>query len=181
MGLKILYYISPQLWASRTKRVKIMRKYVDHIAVIFPFEVEFYKKFNIPVSFVGHPLVDKVKPTMSTSEAKKKFDLNPKYKTIGLFPGSRKGEIKRMLPVMLKAAQLIKAHFPDTQFILPLASSLSQNDLEPYLDTSSSRGLTAGSRNPIKNDDGELDIKIITQQNYDVINVCDAIIARNSQ
>lgn len=160
MGLKILYYISPQLWASRTNRVKIMRKYVDHIAVIFPFEVEFYKKFNIPVSFVGHPLVDKVYPTMSALAAKQKFNLNPDYKTIGLFPGSRKGEIKRLLPVMLKAAQLIKAHFPNTQFVLPLASSLNQTDIEPYLKTN-------------------LDIKIITQQNYDVMNVCDAIIAKS--
>jgi lipid-A-disaccharide synthase len=160
MGIKILYYISPQFWASRSWRIKIIRKYVDKVAVIFPFEVEFYKKFNIPVAFVGHPLVNKVHPTMSAIEAKQKFNLNPQYKTIGLFPGSRKGEIKRLLPIILKSALLIKSRFPSTQFILPLASSLTKNDLTPHLKTN-------------------LGIKIIEQQHYDAMNICDGIITKS--
>jgi lipid-A-disaccharide synthase len=158
-GIKILYYIIPQLWASRQRRIKIIRKYVDKVAVIFPFEIDFYKRFDIPVCFVGHPLLDIVHPSMSIGEAKQKFALNPQYKTIGLFPGSRKGEIKRLLPVMLKSAQLLKQQFPNIQFILALASSLTEDDLNPYLKKF------------------DLEIKIIANHNYDIMQVCDAIIA----
>lgn len=158
-GIKILYYITPQIWASRQRRVKIIRKYVDQLAVIFPFEVDFYKQFDIPVTFVGHPLANTVQATMDMAFAKQKFALNSAYKTIGLFPGSRKGEIKRLLPVMLKSAQLLKETFPNIQFVLALASSLTKHDLAPYLKKSN------------------LDIKIITNQNYDAMQVCDAIIA----
>jgi len=158
-GIKILYYISPQLWASRQRRIKKIRKYVDKVAVIFPFEVDFYKRFNIPVCFVGHPLFDIAHASMSIDEAKQEFVLDPQYKTIGLFPGSRKGEIKRLLPVMLKSAQLLKQQFPNTQFILALACSLTKDDLNPYLKKF------------------DLEIKIVANQNYDVMRVCDAIIA----
>ncbi|KPJ67299.1 MAG: lipid-A-disaccharide synthase [Coxiella sp. DG_40] len=158
-GIKILYYISPQLWASRQGRIKKIRKYIDKMAVIFPFEIDFYKQFNIPVCFVGHPLSDIVHASMSIDKAKQAFTLNPRYKTIGLFPGSRKGEIKRLLPVMLKSAQLLKQQFPDTQFVLALASSLTKDDLNPYLKKF------------------DLEIKIVANHNYDVMQVCDAIIA----
>ncbi len=158
-GIKILYYITPQVWASRQRRIKIIRKYVDQLAVIFPFEVDFYKQFDIPVAFVGHPLANTVQATMDMAFAKQEFTLNSEYKTIGLFPGSRKEEIKRLLPVMLKSAKLLKKAFPNIQFVLALASSLTQNDLAPYLKKSN------------------LDIKIIANQNYDAMQVCDAIIA----
>ena len=158
-GIKILYYITPQVWASRQRRVKTMRKYIDQLAVIFPFEVNFYKQFDMPVTFVGHPLANTVHATMDKDFAKQKFALNSEYKTIGLFPGSRKGEIKRLLPVMLESAELLKETFPNMQFILALASSLTKQDLDPYLKKSN------------------LDIKIVENQNYDAMQVCDAIIA----
>jgi lipid-A-disaccharide synthase len=158
-GIRILYYITPQVWASRQRRVKTIRKYVDQLAVIFPFEVDFYKQFDIPVAFVGHPLTDTVYATMDREFAKQEFALYPEYKTIGLFPGSRKGEIKRLLPVMLKSAELLKETFPNIQFVLALASSLTKHDLAPYLKKSN------------------LDIKIIKNQNHDAMQVCDAIIA----
>ncbi|MCK4609232.1 MAG: lipid-A-disaccharide synthase, partial [Gammaproteobacteria bacterium] len=160
-GLKVLYYISPQLWASRTRRVNVIRKYVDRVAVIFPFEVDFYKKLHVPATFVGHPLVTTVHPSMPHTQAIEHFGLKPDYKTIGIFPGSRKGEIKRLLPVMLKAAELAANRFPHSQFILPLASSLAAADLQPYLQKS------------------RLNIQLITEQNYDAINICDAIIAKS--
>lgn len=158
-GIKILYYISPQLWASRQWRIKKIRKYVDKTAVIFPFEIDLYKQFNVPVSFVGHPLSGIVQASMPIDEAKQVFALNSQYKTIGLFPGSRKGEIKRLLPIMLKSAQILKQQFPGTQFILALASSFTRDDLNPYLQKS------------------DLEIKVIANQNYDIMQVCDAIVA----
>ena len=123
-GVRVLYYISPQVWAWRVGRVKKIARLVDRMAVVFPFEVPFYEKEGVPVTFVGHPLVDTVFPTMNRAEAQACFGLDPARRTVGLFPGSRKGEIKNLSATILEAAALLKKHFPDLQFILPLASSL---------------------------------------------------------
>lgn len=157
-GVKVLYYISPQVWAWRAERVKKIARVVDRMAVVFPFEVPFYEKEGVPVTFVGHPLVDTVRPTMTRVEAQASFGLDPARKTVGLFPGSRKGEIRHLLPTILEAAALLRQRFPELQFILPLASSLAAADLAPYLES-------AG-----------LDIKVVEGKGYDVIQVCDAII-----
>lgn len=157
LGLKVLYYISPQLWAWHQSRVKIIQKYVDEMAVVLPFEVDFYKKFNVNVVLTKHPLLDTVVPSMTKEAARKFFNLNPDAITIGLLPGSRKGEIERLLPIMTATAQLLKTHNKNIQFILPLASSLKKADIEKYLP---------------KN----LPINIVTNT-YDAINICDAVIA----
>lgn len=158
-GVKVLYYISPKIWAWNQGRVEIVKKYVDMMAVIFPFEVEFYKKFGVPATFVGNPLLEMVKPKLTRDAAKQAFNLDPNYKTIGLFPGSRKSEIKYLLPIMLKAAELLKKQNPNLQFLLPQANSITLDDLQPYLQSNS------------------IEIRIIKDQNYDVMQVCDAIIA----
>jgi lipid-A-disaccharide synthase len=158
-GVKVLYFISPKVWAWNQGRVKTIKESVDMMAVIFPFEVDFYKKWQVPATFVGNPLLELVKPKLSRENALKEFNLDPNHKTVGLFPGSRKSEIKRLLPIMLEAAKLLKEHDPELQFILPQASSISDKYLQQYL----------GS-NPIK-------IQVIKQQNYDAMQVCDAIIA----
>ena len=158
-GVRVLYYISPQVWAWRVGRVKKIAGLVDRMAVVFPFEVPFYEKEGVPVTFVGHPLVDTVHPTMTRPEAQALFGLDPAGKTVGLFPGSRKGEIRNLMATIIDAAALLRKHYPDLQFILPLASSLSSADIAPFL----------GS-NP-------LDIKIVEGKIYDVMLVCDAIIS----
>jgi lipid-A-disaccharide synthase len=158
-GVKVLYYISPQVWAWRVERVKKIARLVDRMAVVFPFEVPFYEKEGVPVTFVGHPLADIVRPTMSRTEAQSGFGLDPARKTVGLFPGSRKGEIRSLLPTILEAAALLRQRFPDLQFILPLAPSLDAADLAPYLEPSG------------------LDVKVVEGKGYDVIQVCDAIIS----
>lgn len=158
-GVKVLYFISPKVWAWNQRRVKIIKKYVDIMAVIFPFEVDFYKQFAIPAVFVGNPLLELTKPKLSREQAIMDFDLDIEYKTIGLFPGSRKSEIKRLLPVMLAAAKILKEHNPELQFILPQASSISREYLNQFLQFS-----------PVP-------VKVITEQNIDVMQVCDAIIA----
>ena len=157
-GVKVLYYISPQVWAWRVGRVKKIGRLVDRMAVVFPFEVPFYERENVPVTFVGHPLVDTVRPSMSRADALKSFGLDPARRTVGLFPGSRTHEISRLLPVILESARILKTDFPDLQFILPLASSLSHEDVAPYLSGSG------------------LEITVADKQVYDVMQVCDAII-----
>jgi lipid-A-disaccharide synthase len=157
-GVRVLYYISPQVWAWRVGRVKKIGRVVDRMAVVFPFEVPFYEREGVPVTFVGHPLVDTVHPTMPRAEAQSLFGLDPSRRTVGLFPGSRTGEIRRLLPVILESARLLKERFPDLQFILPLASSLTMADLAPFLAKSG------------------LDIKVVEGRGYDVMQVCDAII-----
>jgi lipid-A-disaccharide synthase len=157
-GVRVLYYISPQVWAWRVGRVKKIGRVVDRMAVVFPFEVPFYERERVPVTFVGHPLVDSVHPTMPRAEAQSLFGLDPSRRTVGLFPGSRTGEIRRLLPVILESARLLKERFPDLQFILPLAASLTMEDLAPFLARSG------------------LDIKVVEGLGYDVMQVCDAII-----
>ncbi len=157
-GVKVLFYISPQVWAWRQKRVFKIKELVDMMAVVFPFEVPFYKNAGVPVTFVGHPLVDEVKSSLSRNMALSEFDLNPTQKVLGLFPGSRKSEIKRLLPLLLETAQRLHTSNPTIQFILPRATTLKQQDLEPYL---------AGN---------QLDIRIVSGRPYDVMRACDAII-----
>ena len=159
VGVKVLYYISPQVWAWRVGRVKKIARLVDHMAVVFPFEVPFYEKEGVPVSFVGHPLVDSVQPTMSLEEARDTFGIDPTRQTVGLFPGSRKQEIRNHLPILLASARLLSERFPGLQFILPLASSLERADVTPYLE---SCGVA---------------VTLIEGKGYDVIQVCDAIIS----
>ncbi|HOP40679.1 MAG TPA: lipid-A-disaccharide synthase [Geobacteraceae bacterium] len=159
-GVKVLYYISPQVWAWRVGRVRKIARLVDRMAVVFPFEVPFYEKEGVPVSFVGHPLVDSVRPTMSAADARDAFGVDPSRRTIGLFPGSRKQEIRKHLPTLLESARLLAKRFADLQFIIPLASSLDRSDVAPYLDLS--------------------DVPVILVeggQGCDVIQVCDAIIS----
>lgn len=158
-GVKVLYYISPQVWAWRVGRVKKIARVVDRMAVVFPFEVPFYEKEGLPVFFVGHPLVDSVRPTMSREAAQTAFSIDPNRRTVGLFPGSRKQEIRTHLPILLESARLLHERFPELQFILPLASSLERGDVASFLE------------------DSGLDVTLVEGKGYDVMQVCDAIIS----
>jgi lipid-A-disaccharide synthase len=178
-GIKVLFYVSPQVWAWRPGRVKKYGAAVDHMAVIFPFEVPFYEAHNIPVTYVGHPLAGKVVPTVSKADALQEFglnDLSPMGKSpltplfqsgesvcetgpiIGLLPGSRANEIKRLLPVILATVEQLHQRFPDARFVLNQASSVSDKTLEPYLANC------------------KVAIKTIQGRNYDVLQCCDAVI-----
>ena len=157
LGIKVLYYISPQVWAWRQGRVHMIGQRIDMMAVVFPFEVPFYEKANVPVRFVGHPLTDEVCSDLSREEALKAFSLEPSRQTVGLFPGSRHSEIKRLLPVLLETAEKLNKTQPHLQFILSRASSLSEDDLAPYLENNT------------------LNIKVVADRPYDVMRACDAI------
>lgn len=122
MGIPILYYISPQIWAWRPGRVKKIDKLVDHMAVILPFEEDFYRKQRIPVTFVGHPLLENSLPTKESIEDKWKDDIP----AIGLLPGSRHGEIERHLPVMINAARLLLKKIEAIKFIISLSPDVEE-------------------------------------------------------
>lgn len=158
IGIPVLYYISPQVWAWKAKRINTIRDTVAMMAVILPFEVPIYEKAHVPVRYVGHPLLKTVKPSMSLKLAQETFGLRENALTIGLMPGSRRNELKRLLPTMLKAAKLIKQQFPRCQFILPIAENLSIDEVMHYLG------------------DNPLDIKLTTESRYDAINCCHSVI-----
>ncbi len=158
-GIKVLYYISPQIWAWRQGRVKKIARLVDHMAVILPFEAPFYQQAGVPVSFVGHPMLDLVTVTLDRSAAATSFGLDPARSIVGLFPGSRHSEIERLLPVIIAAAGRLKEQFPEIQFILPLASTLNSADIVPQL-------AAAG-----------LDVTITRDRMHDMIRACDAVIS----
>lgn len=158
-GVKVLYYISPQIWAWRQGRVKKIARLVDHMAVILPFEAPFYQQAGVPVTFVGHPMLDLVNVTLDRSAAATSFGLDPSRNIVGLFPGSRRNETERLLPVIIAAAAKLKERFPDIQFILPLASTLNSDDIVPLLSA-------AG-----------LDVTITRERIHDMIRACDAVIS----
>ncbi len=158
-GVKVLYYISPQIWAWRQGRVKKIARLVDHMAVILPFEAPFYESAGVPVSFVGHPMLDLVNVNMEKAEAAASFGLNPDQKIVGLFPGSRRNEIERLLPVIVASAVELKQRFPEVQFVLPLASTLDSDTIAPLL-------TSAG-----------LDVTITRDRIHDLIRACDAVIS----
>lgn len=123
-GIPIVYYISPQVWAWRRGRVEEIVRLVDKMLVIFPFEVHIYEEAGVDVEYVGHPLVNRVGCPLSKEEARMSLGLGMDKTTIALLPGSRRGEVERLLPVMIKAGDIIKRDIPDAQFVLPLADNL---------------------------------------------------------
>ncbi len=132
-GLKVFYYISPKLWAWKEGRVEIIRRYVDRMLVILPFETDYYKKHGIEVTYVGNPVKESVENFNPSPEKvfRSSHRLSDKP-LIALLPGSRKTEIKMMLPVMKELA----AYYPAYEFVIAGAPSLTRTDYEPYLQNS---------------------------------------------
>ena len=122
LGIPVLYYISPQIWAWRRGRGKRIGKLVDHMAVILPFEEQFYQEFDVPVTFVGHPLLDDALPP--AGQALKVGVQDPPV--IGLVPGSRENEITRLLPVMLEAGDILKQRLKQVKFMISRAVSVDR-------------------------------------------------------
>ena len=119
----VMYYISPQVWAWRTYRVRTIARLVDRMVVIFPFEEEFYRQRGVPVTYVGHPMLEGLPPRVDRRGLLTQWGLDPERLTLALLPGSRASEIERHLPMMLAGARLIQAAIPQVQFLLPLAST----------------------------------------------------------
>ena len=133
LGLKVLYYISPQVWAWRKGRIDTIRKSVDRMAVILPFEEQFYREAGVDVTFVGHPLLNEVRKKYARTEAMKRFGLKDEAITIGLLPGSRRSEVERLLPEMLKACRILMEKLSPLQFVLPIAGTLDSDFVRDIL------------------------------------------------
>ncbi len=122
--LPVIYYVSPQIWASREGRINSIKKFISLSVVLFKFEEEFYRQHQIQAAFVGHPLIGLVKPTLDKPGFLNAFGLDPDKKIIALLPGSRKQEVSLILPLMLKAASHINQTDRQTQFIIAKAPNL---------------------------------------------------------
>jgi lipid-A-disaccharide synthase len=130
----VIYYVSPQVWAWRQGRIEQIRQLVTKMLVIFPFEEDIYKKAGVDVEFVGHPLRDSVQPDKSKEEFCDKYHLDSGRPIIAMLPGSRRKEIRYILPTLCKAADRILSEKPGTQFVLPLAPGLDRRVVERLLD-----------------------------------------------
>jgi len=157
-GIPILYYISPQIWAWRPKRIKLIARLVKKMVVLFPFEVPLYEAAGVDVEWVGHPLLDIVKPTLSKEMAFQQFGLDPKRRTVGLLPGSRIHEVERLLPSLLASAHLLQREIPDLQFVVPLAPGIPKATLSFQMNNIS------------------VPVKVVEGFTYDVMNLCELLI-----
>ncbi len=135
LGVRVVYFIGPQVWAWRPGRVRWIKRRVERMLVIFPFEEEFYRKHGVAATYVGHPLVDKVHPSMTREEFFKQNGLDPHRPLVAVLPGSRRGEVGHHLPVILEACKQLRSELRPVspQFILAAASSLTARDFNSYL------------------------------------------------
>lgn len=163
LGIPVLYYISPQVWAWRSGRVGKIGRLANRIAVILPFEKDFYRERNVTVDFVGHPLMDSVRTTCTPEEFRQSLSIDRCKTVIGLLPGSRTREIIALLPDFLAAAKRLTVITDnDYVFLLPRASTISlqllnENGLDSYRD--------------------QLDIRVLDSNRYDLMAACDAAVA----
>jgi lipid-A-disaccharide synthase len=136
-GRRVLYYIAPQIWAWRPRRIKWIQRRVDHVVVILPFEAEIYRRAGVRCTFVGHPLLDAVASQYDRQMLRRNFGLEVSAPVVGLLPGSRVAEVTMLLPVLLETAAKLAATEPKTRFILAQASSIDDNLLQGLLRQSS--------------------------------------------
>ena len=156
-GIPVIYYVSPQLWAWRPARIRLMKRSVDRVLPIFPFEEAIYRKARIDVRFVGHPLIDLARPSLTREAFLKKLNLDPSKRVLALLPGSRKNELERLAPVIAKAVPALAAQVPNLQFVVARAPNLNDGLFEPF-------GLSG------------VTLRIADVQTDDVLNACDAVV-----
>jgi lipid-A-disaccharide synthase len=156
LRIPVLYYISPQIWAWRQGRVKQIARWVDHMAVVFPFEVEFYARHGVKVTFVGHPLLETVKAQHNRETVLAQLGLDPAKLTIGLLPGSRHGEVSKHLPIMRDAALLLRQE-RDVQFFCVRANTIERSGMEAMFANAS------------------VAIPIVDRERYDAVHAADLL------
>jgi lipid-A-disaccharide synthase len=132
LGIPVYYYISPQVWAWKKGRVKTMRQFIKRMFVIFPFEEDFYKKQGIPVTFAGHPVVEKDFQLPERSEFYEQYNFDETKPLVALLPGSRRNEMERHTQPLLEAIKLLSREQPEIQFVLAGLSSLSDSYYDPF-------------------------------------------------
>ena len=159
LGIPVMYYISPQVWAWRSGRVKTILERVDRMVVVLPFEEDMYRKAGVNVSFVGHPLLDSVR-IRDEGELRRSLHLGSgQERLVGLLPGSRRNELIALLPVMLDAASILARAITGIHFFLPLASTIQPEQVQPFL-----KGR-------------DLPLTVVENKTHEVIQMCEVIIA----
>jgi len=158
-GIPVLYYICPKIWASRPGRKKLIVRDVDRLAAIFPFEMELFRGESIKVEFVGNPLLDEYHEPAPRGEVLQRHGLDPAGRVVGLFPGSRRSEIRYILPTILETAKQLLQRYSDLQFLMPLAPNLRREELELAL-----RQLA-------------LQVTLVQDDIYDLSAACDVILS----
>jgi lipid-A-disaccharide synthase len=133
LGIPIVYYVSPQLWAWRPGRMDTMKEYVDRVMVIFPFEEALYQRAGVSVEFVGHPLVDLIGQGQDRKEFLHDRGLDPGAPTVALLPGSRRNEVERTVPILTDALSLIRARVPNVQFVVACAPGVPDAMFAPLV------------------------------------------------
>lgn len=158
LGVPVIYYVSPQLWAWRAGRIKQMKRRVDRVLPIFPFEEAIYQREGIDVRFVGHPLIDLATPQLSRAAFLQKLNLDPAKPVLALLPGSRTNEVARLAPVIAQAVPSIAVRVPGVQFVVARAPNLDDRLFDAF-------GLAGG-----------VPLRIADAQTDDVLNASDAVI-----
>ena len=131
LGVPVVYYISPQLWAWRSGRMKTMRRIADRVLVIFEFEERIYRQAGVPVEWVGHPLLDVMPPPRPRAELRARLGVPAEAPLIALLPGSRRNEVQAILPDLVRSAERIRARVPETRFVLARAPHVGDDLLAP--------------------------------------------------
>jgi len=157
-GIPLVYYFSPTAWAWGKGRAKKVASLVTKVAAVLPLEADVYREAGAEVEFVGHPLLDIVKPRLSKEDFYRQWELDPQKPIVGLLPGSRNQEIKALLPVLLASAQLVQKKIPSTQFLLPLAHTVKRAVVAEQIRASG------------------LEIKVIEGQTYELMAASDIIV-----
>jgi lipid-A-disaccharide synthase len=129
-GLSVVYYISPQIWAWHQHRVQRVARYVDKMLTLFPFEVPLYTAAGVDAEYVGHPLADSVDTLPVPAQAAQALGLKAQHPIVALLPGSRRQELRRLLPPMLAALQRMQQHLPAVQGVIPVALTLAMEEIQ---------------------------------------------------
>ncbi|MBQ8669544.1 lipid-A-disaccharide synthase [bacterium] len=155
-GIKVFYYIPPQVWASRKYRIKLIKKFVDKVLCIFPFEKPLYAQYGIDTQYVGHPLVAQLPSAAGRREFFRNHGFDPDRKLVAVFPGSREFELKTLMGIFKESVRRLQQRHPDLQFAISQAPNLSDEVYQKYL--------------------GDCDIKVIKGENQALLSVADALI-----
>ena len=151
LGIPVVYYVSPQIWAWRAGRIKTVKQVASKVLVIFPFEKKLYEDAGVPVEFVGHPLPDLIQVTEPRERLLAGAGLDPKAPTIALLPGSRPNEVRAILPNLAAAATLIRERVPSAQFVIARAPTLSDQMFEPFSRFTGPSAIVAGRADDVLN------------------------------
>ncbi|MCB0394667.1 MAG: lipid-A-disaccharide synthase, partial [Bdellovibrionales bacterium] len=163
LGIPMIYYVSPQIWAWKKYRINLIKKYIDKMIVILPFEESFYKENGIEAEFVGHPLLDEVSERILTREyqlaERSKFGVSEKDHLLGLMPGSRRSEIRNHLETQLKTAEIVSQKVPNLKIAVLVAPTLSIEELQKFMPENHSLNLIFVKREP-----------------FEMVSICDTIL-----